>query len=141
MQAPHLAQKPPKPHVILSYMIFESSMVLKQTGENTFTLTFKYQAETELVVSLFTFVEESFNVDTSTTEGLVADKKKGSEHHLVLPPSPQPKETKIEGINIKMDEKYYFAETILNNYYPLMIRFVSSTDPGKSAVDQSSATC
>ena len=135
MQAPHLKQKPPKPHVIVSYMLFENSMILTETSHHKFTLSFKYQAETELVMSLFTFVEETFNVDTYTTEGIATDKKKGSEHHLVLPASPQPKEVKVEDIFVKMDEKYYFNEAILNNYYPLMIRLVASPYLGKQGLD------
>ena len=120
----HLKQKPPKPHIILSYMIFDTDIYLKQTGDKTFTLNFNYQSETDLLISVFTFAQEMFNIETYTTEGLSADKLKGSEHHVNLSPSPEPKQAKVEKVKVLLDEKYNFTEKFLNNFYPMMIRIV-----------------
>lgn len=75
---------PKKQHFIVDYMIYDDSMQLEQTAANTYKLTFKYYAESPLTCSVFTFVEESFNVTTATTENLKSDTRYGSEQHLQL---------------------------------------------------------
>ena len=119
------AKTPQKQHVLVDYIMNGDSVNLEKTAENTYRLTFKYKSPTGLICSVLTFVEESFNVQTNTTEKLEADKAKGSEKHAHLEKCTDEKLATIDGLKIVAKEKYNFGDQLLNNYYPLIIRLVS----------------
>lgn len=115
----------PRQYIIVAYQMKDDTVELVETAKDTFTLNFSYRSPTELMCSLFTFVEESFNVDTYTTENLVIDKNKGGEQHLTLPATGEKDAPgSIPKVTVKVDQKYFFTDTIQNNYYPMLIRLV-----------------
>lgn len=113
-------------HIPMAYQIQDDTMELLQTDDGKFTLTFKYSAQSNIMCSLFTFVEETFNVETFTTENMVHEPQKGGEQHLTLPATGgKQEEATISNVTVKPDIKYYFTETMQNNYYPMIIRYVN----------------
>ncbi len=115
--------KPSKQHFILDYMIKEESVELNQTNHNVYTLNFKYVASSPLTISVFTFVEESFHVDTDITEDLKPNPNLGNQQHQQLPPG-EGMEAHIKDLMVVCEEKYNFGANIVNCCYPLLIRLV-----------------
>lgn len=128
---PQQPQQPMKQHIVMNYMIDDESMLLKKIEDNKYSLHFNYTAASELLCSVFTFVEESFNVESYTTENMQPDKKNGSEKHVALNPG-RNQQAQIDGLRVVYKENYNFSDNLINNYYPLIIRLVGSrTDLGK----------
>lgn len=123
---PPAINQPPKPskqHFIFDYMIKDDTYELHQTDHNVYSLTFKYVSGSPLVCSVFTFAEDSFNIETATTESLKPHEKFGNEKHIQLAKG-EGKEAKIDGLKVASEENYNYTTNIVNCYYPLLIRLV-----------------
>lgn len=134
MQGNHQPQQPVKQHITMDYMIYDESINFTKSDkfkeDFQYTLHFTYTSGSDLLCSAFTFVEESFNIDTYTTENVVADKKNGSEKHVALAAGDN-KNAVIDPLKIVMKENYNFTSDLINNYYPLIIRLVDIGYEGK----------
>lgn len=118
-------QKPMRQHVIVDYMIFDDTISFEMTSKDLYKMKFKYTAETDLMCSIFTFVEESFNVQSYTTENMEASKEHGFEKHISIGIGKE-KMLEVPGIKIATGQPYVFAEHLVNNYYPLIVRLVTN---------------
>lgn len=115
---------PSKQHFIVDYMIKDDSMQLVKTADNTYKLTFGYLAESPLTCSVFTFVEESFNLLTMTTEKLKCDPRYGCESHIQLKAG-KDMNAAVPDAKVSTSMNYFFTTKMQNSIYPLMIRLVS----------------
>jgi len=113
-------------------MIFDNSVTFELTDKDKYKMKFKYTAETDLMCSIFTFVEESFNVQSYTTENMESSKEHGFEKHVTLGVGKE-RVLEVPDIKVATGQPYVFAEHLVNNYYPLIIRLVSPVNltPGK----------
>lgn len=116
-------QKPVRQHVIVDYMIFDDSISFERTAPDRYKMKFKYTAETDIMCSIFTFVEESFNVQSYTTENIEISKDHGHEKHISIGIGKE-KVLEVADIKVATGQPYIFAENLVNNYYPLIIRLV-----------------
>lgn len=124
--APNAMQQPQKPlrqHVIVDYMIFDDSITFERTAGDRYKMKFKYTAESDIMCSIFTFVEESFNVQSYTTENIEISKEHGFEKHISIGIGKE-KVLEVPDIKVATGQPYIFAENLVNNYYPLIVRLV-----------------
>lgn len=102
-------------------MLFEDSLELSESAENTYTLSFDYTSNSGLMASVFCFVEESFNVESFTTENLKVDSRYGGEAHKSLEPGIKAK-AEFNNLHLLAKEKYFYSNDLVNNFYPMVIR-------------------
>jgi hypothetical protein len=123
VQAAPQASKPHRQHVVVDYMIYEDTISLEMISKDHYKMTFKYTAESELMCSIFTFVEESFNIQSYTTENMEISKEHGFEKHISIGVGKE-KMLEVPDIKVATGQPYVFSEHLVNNYYPLIIRLV-----------------
>jgi hypothetical protein len=121
--SPQAPSKPLRQHVVLDYMIYEDSIIFEMISKDHYKMKFKYTAESDLMCSIFTFVEESFNIQSYTTENMEISKEHGFEKHISISMGKE-KMLEVPDIKVATGQPYIFAEHLVNNYYPLIIRLV-----------------
>lgn len=104
-------------------MIFDDGITFERTAPDRYKMKFKYTAESDIMCSIFTFVEESFNVQSYTTENIEISKEHGYEKHISIGIGKE-KVLEVPEIKVATGQPYIFAENLVNNYYPLIVRLV-----------------
>ena len=112
-------------YVKLRFALKEDTMLLKKGSGGKYDLTFKYDAQKSVLISIFTHCKDEAEMIHSITQGMKPISK-GCEEHMIC------REGKaiaheVKGLKIDSNDPYTFTkkqEDIKDKMYPLIIRMV-----------------
>ena len=116
-------------YVKLKFALKEETIKFKKTGNNQYTLNFKYDALAPVMISIFTCVEDSKEMIHYITQGMNVDSSKGWEEHFVCKQG-DAVQHQVKSVRVAADDDYMFPSNlnkIKDEKYPFIVRMVKET--------------
>ncbi len=112
-------------YVKLKFQLKEDTVKFTKSANNKYDLTFKYDAQGSVLISIFTHVKDSSEMIHNITQSMKIQGKGSEEHIVCREGSAIPHE--VKGLKVDANDPYTYTKNIADikdQIYPCVVRMV-----------------